>query len=50
VWESPVVSTTEARLPNTVALEPEGYLWTVTAMRGTDVLVASTPSRFTVTP
>jgi hypothetical protein len=50
VWESPVVSTTEARLPNTVALEPEGYLWTVTAMRGTEVLVASTPSRFTVTP
>jgi hypothetical protein len=50
VWESPVVTTSEARLPNTIALEPEGYVWTVTAMRGAEVLVASAPSRFTVTP
>jgi hypothetical protein len=50
VWESPVLTATEARLPNTIALEPEGYLWTVTAMRGSEVLVTSTPSRFTVTP
>lgn len=50
VWQSPVVTTTETRLPPTVALEPESYFWQVTALRGTTEIVASAPSRFAVTP
>lgn len=50
VWESPVVTETEAHLPNTVALEPEGYVWTVTALNGDAVIASSPASRFTVTP
>jgi hypothetical protein len=50
VWESPVVTTAEAHLPNTVALEPEGYLWQVTALKGGTALTESAPSRFSVTP
>jgi hypothetical protein len=50
VWESPVVATTEAHLPNTVALEPEGYVWVVTALKGDAVIATSPTSRFTVTP
>lgn len=50
VWESPVVAETEAHLPNTVALEPEGYVWIVTALKGDAVIATSATSRFTVTP
>jgi hypothetical protein len=50
VWDSPVLTATEAHLPNTVALEPEAYLWQVTALKGTEVLATSPLSRFTVTP
>ncbi|HQZ37511.1 MAG TPA: hypothetical protein PLH72_00625 [Vicinamibacterales bacterium] len=50
VWDSPVITGTEVDLPNTVALEPESYYWQVTALKGGQVLVASTPSRFLVTP
>lgn len=50
VWDSPVMTETEAHLPNTVALEPESYVWQVTALKGGQVLVASAPSRFLVTP
>jgi len=50
VWDSPVVTETEAHLPNTIALEPEGYVWTVTAMKGDAVVATSPASRFTVTP
>jgi hypothetical protein len=50
VWDSPVLTTTEAHLPNTVALEPEAYVWQVTALKGTQVLATSPLSRFTVTP
>lgn len=50
IWESPVVTVTEAHLPNTIALEPEGYVWTVTAMKGDAVIATSPTSRFAVTP
>ena len=50
IWESPVVAATEAHLPNTVALEPEAYVWTVTAMKGDAVIATSPTSRFAVTP
>jgi hypothetical protein len=50
VWDSPVLATPEAHLPNTVALEPEAYIWTVTAMKGDAVIASSGTSRFTVTP
>jgi hypothetical protein len=50
IWNSPVVTDTEVHLPNTIALEPEGYIWTVTAMKGETVLATSGPHRFLVTP
>jgi hypothetical protein len=50
IWESPIVAGTEAHLPNTVALEPEGYVWTVTALKGDAVIATSPASRFAVTP
>jgi hypothetical protein len=50
VWDSPVMAETEAHLPNTIALEPESYYWQVTALKGDQVVVASPPSRFLVTP
>jgi hypothetical protein len=50
VWESPVVTAPEAHLPNTIALEPEGYMWTVTALKGETVIATSPTSRFAVTP
>lgn len=50
VWESPMLTAAEARLPPTVSLEPEGYVWQVSAMKGVDVLATSPTSRFTVTP
>jgi hypothetical protein len=49
VWESPVLTTTEAHLPATIALEPEAHTWQVTAMKGADT-VATAAGRFTVTP
>jgi hypothetical protein len=50
IWESPVVAETETHLPNTVAMEPEGYVWTVTALKGEAELGTTPPGRFTVTP
>jgi hypothetical protein len=50
VWSSPVLPAPEAELPNTVALEPEGYYWQVTALKGNEVVATSATSRFTVTP
>jgi hypothetical protein len=50
IWDSPVLTTNEAHLPNTVALEPEAYVWQITALKGTEVLATSPLSRFTVTP
>lgn len=50
IWESPVLATPEAELPNTIALEPESYVWQVTALRGETTLAQSAPARFSVTP
>jgi len=50
IWESPVMQETEAHLPNTVAMEPEGYVWQVTALKGDAVMAQSAPTRFAVTP
>jgi hypothetical protein len=50
IWDSPVLNTNEAHLPNTVALEPEAYVWQITALKGNEVLATSPLSRFTVTP
>lgn len=50
IWESPVVSETEVHLPNTVAMEPEGHVWQVTALKGGAVVAQSVPTRFAVTP
>lgn len=50
IWESPVLTTPEAELPNTIALEPEGYVWQVTALKGSETLTQSAPARFSVTP
>lgn len=50
VWESPVLTTTETRLPNTVSLEPELHTWQVTARKAGQPLMASAIQRFTITP
>jgi hypothetical protein len=50
VWESPVLTATETKLPNTVALEPEVHIWQVTARKAGQPLVASATQRFTITP
>jgi len=50
VFESPAQTEAEARLPKTVAFEPEAHTWTVTARKAGTVLVTSRASRFTVTP
>ena len=50
VWESSQISATEARLPTTVALEPEVHTWTVAARKDGSVMVTSSPHRFTITP
>jgi hypothetical protein len=50
VWESAPMTATEATLPKTVALEPEVHTWTVSARKGSEVLVTSAPHRFTITP
>jgi hypothetical protein len=50
VWESPVVPKPELELPATVGLEPEAYVWQVTALRGSESLQTSRTFKFTVTP
>ena len=50
VWESAPLTATETHLPPTVALEPEVHTWTVSARKGSEVLVTSAPQRFTITP
>jgi hypothetical protein len=50
VWESAPMTATETRLPATVALEPEVHTWSVTARKGSEVLVTSATQRFTITP
>jgi hypothetical protein len=50
IWESPVLTSPEAELPNTIALEPEGYVWQVTALKGETTVAQSAPARFSVTP
>ena len=50
VWESAAMAAMETKLPTTVALEPEVYTWTVSARKGSDVLVTSAPQKFTITP
>ena len=50
VWESTPLTTTETKLPTTVALEPEVHTWSVTARKGSDVLATSATQKFTITP
>lgn len=50
VWESPVMAETEAHPPNTVSLEPEPHTWTVSALKGAEVIATSPTFRFTITP
>jgi hypothetical protein len=50
VWESPVMTATETRLPATVALEPEPHIWQVTARKAGQPLVTSATQKFTITP
>ena len=50
VFESPVLTATEARLPKTVGLEPEAHTWTVTARKGGDVIATSPTFKFSITP
>ncbi|HEX6216161.1 MAG TPA: hypothetical protein VFZ38_15110, partial [Vicinamibacterales bacterium] len=47
VWESEPMAATEARLPATVALEPEVHTWSVTARKGSTALATSATQRFT---
>src|SRR5262245_49608430 len=46
IWDSPVLATTEAHLPNTIALEPEAHIWNVTALKGDAVIADSGTHRF----
>jgi hypothetical protein len=50
VWESAPMAATETKLPPTVALEPEVHVWSVRALKGTEVLATSATQRFTITP
>ena len=50
VWESAPMTATEAKLPATVALEPEVHTWTVSARKGAEVLATAVPQKFTITP
>ena len=50
VFESPVLTDTEAHLPKTVALEPEAHTWTVTARKGGEVIATSPVFKFSITP
>jgi len=50
VFESPVLTATEARLPKTVGLEPEAHTWSVTARKGGEVIATSPVFKFSITP
>lgn len=50
VWESAPMTETEAKLPATVALEPEAHSWSVSARKGAEVLATSPTQKFTITP
>jgi hypothetical protein len=50
IWESQPITTTETKLPATVALEPEVHTWSVSARKGTEVLATSPTQKFTITP
>jgi hypothetical protein len=50
VFESPVLTATEARLPKTVGLEPEAHTWSVTARKGGEVIATSPTFKFSITP
>jgi hypothetical protein len=50
VWESPVMTATETKLPATVALEPEPHIWSVTARKAGQVVATSATQKFTITP
>ena len=50
LWESPTLTTAEAHLPNTIALEPEAYFWQVTASAGGKPVAETGAIRFLVTP
>jgi hypothetical protein len=50
VWESAPMTTTETKLPATVALEPEVHSWSVTARKGAETLATSPTYKFTITP
>ena len=50
VWESAPLTATEAKLPPTVALEPEVHTWKVDARKGSEVLATSAVQKFTITP
>lgn len=50
VFESPVLTVTEARLPKTVGLEPEAHTWSVTARKGSEVIATSPTFKFSITP
>ena len=50
IWESAPMAVTEAKLPATVALEPEVHTWSVSARKGTTVLATSATQKFTITP
>ncbi|MBY0493737.1 MAG: hypothetical protein K2Y23_05945 [Cyanobacteria bacterium] len=50
VWESQPMTATEAKLPATVALEPEVHTWSVSARKGSEVLATSPTQKFTITP
>ncbi len=50
VWESLALTTTETKLPSTVALEPEPHIWQVTARKAGQPLVTSATQKFTITP
>ena len=50
VWESPVMTATETKLPATVSLEPEPHTWLVTARKAGQPLLTSATQKFTITP
>jgi len=50
LWESPALTTTEAHLPNTIALEPEAYFWQVKASAAGKPVAETGAIRFLVTP
>jgi hypothetical protein len=50
VWESAPMTTTESKLPATVALEPEVHTWSVSARKAGQPIAASATQRFTITP